>query len=81
VAVAPAGLYANLHLDPDIAMTASHHSVFLQAGCPSCHPTTSIKALKWVLLLMYKKLRCCRYIVQCSGAKGQGLRGIGSPNA
>ena len=25
---------------------ASHHSVFLQAGCPSCHPTNSIKALK-----------------------------------
>jgi len=23
----------------------SHHSVFLQAGCPSCHPTNSIKAL------------------------------------
>ena len=25
---------------------APHHSVFLQAGCPSCHPTNSIKALK-----------------------------------
>jgi len=24
----------------------SHHSVFLQAGCPSCRPTNSIKALK-----------------------------------
>ena len=24
---------------------APHHSVFLQAGCPSCHPTNSIKAL------------------------------------
>ena len=23
-----------------------HHSVFLQAGCPSCHPTNSINALK-----------------------------------
>jgi len=22
------------------------HSVFLQAGCPSCHPTNSVKALK-----------------------------------
>ena len=28
----------------------SHHSVFLQAGCPSCHPTNSVKALKgWAL--------------------------------
>jgi len=23
-----------------------HHSVFLQAGCPSCRPTNSVKALK-----------------------------------
>jgi len=28
------------------ALAAPHHSVFLQAGCPSCHPTNSIKALK-----------------------------------
>jgi len=25
---------------------APHHSVFLQAGCPSCCPTNSIKAMK-----------------------------------
>jgi len=29
-----------------ITMPAPHHSVFLQAGCPSCHPTNCIKALK-----------------------------------
>ena len=29
-----------------ITMPAPHHSVFLQAGCPSCRPTNSIKALK-----------------------------------
>ena len=29
-----------------IATPAPHHSVFLQAGCPSCHPTNSVKALK-----------------------------------
>jgi len=29
-----------------ITMLASHHSDFLQAGCPSCHPTNSIKELK-----------------------------------
>ena len=22
-------------------------SIFLQAGCPSCHPTNNVKALKW----------------------------------
>jgi len=27
-------------------MSAPHHSIFLQAECPSCHPTNSIKALK-----------------------------------
>jgi len=26
-----------------ITMPAPHHSVFLQAGCPSCHPTNSVK--------------------------------------
>ena len=49
--MASAGPYANLRLAPDrITMPASHHSVFtngfLQAGCPSCHPTNSVKALK-----------------------------------
>ena len=29
-----------------IATPAPHHSVFLQAGCPSCRPTNSVKALK-----------------------------------
>ena len=29
-----------------ITTPAPHHSVFLQAGCSSCHPTNSIKALK-----------------------------------
>jgi len=28
-----------------ITMPAPHHSVFLQAECPSCHPTNSVKAL------------------------------------
>jgi len=26
--------------------SAPHHLVFLQAGCPSCRPTNSVKALK-----------------------------------
>jgi len=29
-----------------ITMPSPHHSVFLQAGCPSCSPTNSVKALK-----------------------------------
>ena len=29
-----------------ITMPAPHYSVFLQAGCPSCRPTNSVKALK-----------------------------------
>jgi len=45
VAVASAGLYASLHLTPD-----NHDSTpplsFLQAGCSSCRPTNSVKALK-----------------------------------
>jgi len=45
VAVASAGPYASLRLIPD-----NHANIpplsFLQAGCPSCHPTNSVKALK-----------------------------------
>ena len=29
-----------------ITMPAPHHSVGLQAGCPSCYPTNSVKALR-----------------------------------
>ena len=29
-----------------ITMSTPHHSIFLQAGCPSCRPTNSVKALK-----------------------------------
>jgi len=47
VAVASAGPYANLYLDPDTTTPASHHSVFYRPDAlPSCHPTNSIKALK-----------------------------------
>jgi len=34
------------HRSRQITMPAPHHLVFLQAGCPSCHPTNSVKALK-----------------------------------
>jgi len=43
MAVASAGPYASLHLAT--ATPAHHHSCFLQAGCPSCRPTNSVKAL------------------------------------
>jgi len=45
VAVASAGLYASLHLAPDNHASTPPLS-FLQAGCPSCRPTNSVKALK-----------------------------------
>ena len=32
---------------------APHHSVFLQAGCPSCRPANSFKALKEQFELLY----------------------------
>ena len=42
--------YANLHHD----QTHNHASIptlsFLQAGCPACHPTNSVKALKALLV-------------------------------
>jgi len=42
VAVASAGPYANLHLDPDTTMPASHHSVFYRPDAlPAIQPTAS----------------------------------------
>ena len=35
-----------------ITMPAPHHSSFLQAGCHSCHPTNSVKALKANLVMV-----------------------------
>jgi len=46
VAVASAGPYANLHLAPDRQPHQHPTTLFLQAGCPSCRPTNSVKALK-----------------------------------
>jgi len=40
-----AGLYASPHLIPDNHVNIPPLS-FLQAGCPSCCPTNSVKALK-----------------------------------
>jgi len=45
VAVASAGPHASLHLTPDNHASTPPLS-FLQAGCPSCRPTNSAKALK-----------------------------------
>ena len=46
MAVASAGPYASLHLAPDRQPCQHPTTLFLQAGCPSCHPTNSVKALK-----------------------------------
>ena len=37
----------------------THHSVFLQAGCPSCRPTNSVKALK---AIQYNAIQCNKII-------------------
>ena len=53
MAVASAGPYASLHLAPDRQPhqhPSSRPPVFLQAGCPSCRPTNSVRALKARLL-------------------------------
>jgi len=51
-----------------ITMPALHHSGFLQAGCPSCRPTNSVKALKMLaktfakLLYTYLCYYCAVYL-------------------
>jgi len=44
--VASAGPYASLHLAPDRQPRQHRTTQFLQAGCPSCRPTNSVKAMK-----------------------------------
>jgi len=41
-----------------ITTSTSHHSVFLQAGCPSCRPTNSIKTLKALEWYAAWEIRC-----------------------
>jgi len=45
-AISRAKLQLNHHHQP-----TNQHPVFLQAGCPSCPPTNSVKALKVILHL------------------------------
>jgi len=58
VAVAAAGPHASLHY----AQTDNHTSTpplsLLQAGCPSYHPTNSVKALKAVFYAYGSKPTC-----------------------
>ena len=49
MAMASAGPYASLHLAPDRQPHQHPTTLFLQAGCPSCRPTNSVKALKATL--------------------------------
>ena len=38
-------------------MPVPHHSVFLQAGCPTCRPTNSVKALKALVTISFYLLK------------------------
>ena len=41
------------HRSRQITTPTPHHSAFLQAGCPSCRPTNSVKALKALLITQH----------------------------
>jgi len=47
VALSSTGPHASLHLAPDRQPHQHPTTLFLQAGCPSCRPTNSVKALKY----------------------------------
>ena len=50
--MASAGPYASLHLAPDRQPRLHPTTRFLQAGCPSCRPTNSVKALKAEIIII-----------------------------
>ena len=58
MAVASAGPYASLHLAPDRQPRQHPATRFLQAGCPSCRPTNSVKALK----AQYNTIQCNKIV-------------------
>jgi len=47
-----------------ITTPATHHSVFLQAGCPFCRPTNSVKALKGTQTDQSKSCQLQKQILQ-----------------
>jgi len=60
--VASAGPYANLHLAPDISHANIPSLCFLQAKCPSCHPTNSVKVEVKAKVWFWSRFMCdCRY--------------------
>ena len=67
VAVASAGPCASQHLAPDRQPHQHATTVCLQARCPSCHPTNSVKALRldtWCKMVQNRTL--CRRCYMCS---------------
>jgi len=68
VAVASAGYMQSLHLIPD-----NHANIpplsFLQAGCPSCHPTNSVKALKAKFTKLNDSVNKCGIMTEFGGKK------------
>jgi len=54
---------------------ASTPSLFLQAGCPSCRPTNSVKALKAKkLFISSKKTADCKLLTNTSSTKSAQIQ-------
>jgi len=53
-----------------ITTPARHHSVFLQAGCHSCRPTNSVKALKANLILYRKTNKMTNHLLSINISVG-----------
>ena len=69
MAVASAGPCASLHLAP----TDNHASTPPQAGCPSCRPTDSVKALKATANGVDKRLKRFEACVSLSAPRVESL--------
>jgi len=58
-----------------ITMPAPHHSVFLQAGCPSRHPTNSVKA-HMQYSIKIKNMQAMEWITTSKITRGRRLANI-----
>jgi len=55
-------------------MPTPHHSSFLQAGCPSCRPTSSVKALKAHCVLVHWCIKLVAAVV-CANSRTSSADG------
>jgi len=75
-------IYKSPACSRQITTPAPHDSIFLQAGCPSCHPTNSVKELIIIVILVplvwnSMHLLALLYVFECRFSQNRSIRNNG----